>query len=400
MIDWLIQQQYALSLVLLALIVMEQFFTRKLGISMAYKLWALVPITLLLNNLPQRAVPIAVESYSRFIVGLSPSIEVEQTDVGLMVWALGAALLSCCIIASHVHLHLSVKATDNKQQDVYYAKAATSPMLFGLIHPKIVVPTNFSFLFNPTQQALIVEHENVHRQHADHLWNAIAIGLLVMFWFNPLVWLALRAFRVNQELACDQTVLRQKNEADKLSYAKALVQCAEHASAHNSLYPVFGGKSTLLKRLHSIKQPNPINTIIRGISVGIAALIAFSTLAGNQYSSVPISMDKVNLATPILRVEPRYPEKAIQDNLQGFVLLEFDIDEEGATDNITVVRSKPGDVFDDSAITALKQWQYKPAQKDGKRLRQHGLLVQLDYKLDKGALQPHYNDIEKIVIAQ
>ncbi len=97
-----------------------------------------------------------------------------------------------------------------------------------------------------------------------------------------------------------------------------------------------------------------------------------------QYTPVE---PKVNEASPIAHVSPTYPEAAAKANTEGFVVLQFDITETGATDNVTVVESSPEGVFDKSASSALKQWQYKPRVQNGKALRQTGLLVQLDYKL-------------------
>jgi len=90
---------------------------------------------------------------------------------------------------------------------------------------------------------------------------------------------------------------------------------------------------------------------------------------------------KVNEASPISHVSPDYPEAAAKANTEGYVVLQFDITETGTTDNITVVKSSPEGVFDKSASSALKQWQYKPRVQNGQALRQTGLLVQLDYKL-------------------
>ena len=52
MIEWIIAQQGILSLTLVLLVASEHFFTSKLGVSLMYKLWALVPCCLLVNNLP------------------------------------------------------------------------------------------------------------------------------------------------------------------------------------------------------------------------------------------------------------------------------------------------------------------------------------------------------------
>ena len=63
--------------------------------------------------------------------------------------------------------------------------------------------------------------------------------------------------------------------------------------------------------------------------------------------------------------------------------MQFDIAKDGSTDNIQVMESFPKQVFDKNAITALKQWTYKPRIQGGRAQRQSGLKVQLDFRLDK-----------------
>ena len=86
-------------------------------------------------------------------------------------------------------------------------------------------------------------------------------------------------------------------------------------------------------------------------------------------------------ATPIFRIQGAYPRQAALRNIEGFVILQFDITPEGSTDNITVIQASPPQIFNSSAIQALKKWKYKPKLKDGKPVRQKNLKVQLDFSL-------------------
>jgi protein TonB len=86
-------------------------------------------------------------------------------------------------------------------------------------------------------------------------------------------------------------------------------------------------------------------------------------------------------ATPIVRIEPKFPTKAARDGIEGWVQLRFDIDELGGVDNVEVIDAQPKRVFDREARKALQKWKYKPKVVDGKAERQTGLTVQLDFKL-------------------
>ena len=382
MIDWIVAQQGLLCVSLLLLMVAEHFFTRKLGVMLTYKLWLFVPILLVLNNLPFDMVPIPSNNMTRFVVGVKPTIENIELNIFFTFWAVGVSAISAYVLVHHFSTWRSISTRKAIHTDAYYSSKATTPMLFGFIAPKVLLPYTFKSTFSSAQQALVLEHEQIHRRHKDHLWNTLALGIAVVFWFNPLVWLALRSFRVNQELACDHTVLKRKSQADKLNYAKALVQCAEHCSTNINLYPTFGDKSTMIKRLTLIQKPMTGSKMLSAAALTVAALLTANTTLANVPPPPLKSADaKINEAMPIKRIEPAYPKKAIKENLEGYVVFKFDITESGETDNIEVVKSSPKGVFDKSAMIAFKQWQYKPAIKGGTAVRQKGLLVQLDFKL-------------------
>lgn len=89
-------------------------------------------------------------------------------------------------------------------------------------------------------------------------------------------------------------------------------------------------------------------------------------------------------ATPIVRIEPKYPIQAARDGKEGWVILSFTINEIGGVEDVKVVEAEPKRIFDKEARRALRKWKYKPKVVDGKPQRQPGLTVQLDFKMDGG----------------
>jgi len=88
-------------------------------------------------------------------------------------------------------------------------------------------------------------------------------------------------------------------------------------------------------------------------------------------------------ATPIVRIEPRYPIKAARDGKEGYVVLSFSINTIGGVEDVKVIEAKPKRLFDKEARRALKRWKYKPKMVDGKPEKQTGQSVRLDFTLDK-----------------
>lgn len=65
----------------------------------------------------------------------------------------------------------------------------------------------------------------------------------------------------------------------------------------------------------------------------------------------------------IRQVKPVYPPLAKQARIQGVVVLEAVISKQGTIDNLRVITGHP--LLIQSAIDAVKQWQYKPTLLNG-----------------------------------
>jgi protein TonB len=68
-----------------------------------------------------------------------------------------------------------------------------------------------------------------------------------------------------------------------------------------------------------------------------------------------------NIQAPALarRVEPVYPDVAVSARMRGVVILEANVDADGHVVEVKVLRSA-NRLLDTAAITAVRQWQYRP----------------------------------------
>src|SRR3989442_947343 len=69
----------------------------------------------------------------------------------------------------------------------------------------------------------------------------------------------------------------------------------------------------------------------------------------------------------IFKKQPEYPEMARRARIEGRVILEAIINSNGDVENVKVLRSIP--LLDNAAITAVKQWKYKPALQHGRPVK-------------------------------
>jgi protein TonB len=87
---------------------------------------------------------------------------------------------------------------------------------------------------------------------------------------------------------------------------------------------------------------------------------------------------QIKTATLVHRVEPVYPDFAVQARVQGVVILEATVNEHGEVVNVDVLRSIK--LLDRAAIEAVKQWRYSPVLLNGKP-RSFVLTVTLNFSI-------------------
>lgn len=126
------------------------------------------------------------------------------------------------------------------------------PATFGLFRAVLLLPADISTWPKDKQKAAIC-HELAHIKRRDYIFNLIAQMACALYWFNPLVWMAIRSFWIERENACDDFVLQ--NGTRDYEYADHLLEIACRFSRLKSLRrcaSVMASKSDLKNRLTHI----------------------------------------------------------------------------------------------------------------------------------------------------
>jgi len=85
---------------------------------------------------------------------------------------------------------------------------------------------------------------------------------------------------------------------------------------------------------------------------------------------------------PLVKVNPIYPNRAASRGIEGWVRIEFTILADGSVKDAIVVQAMPEAVFDEAALAAIEQWQFKPKMVNGVAVSQRAA-QQLQFKLDR-----------------
>jgi protein TonB len=70
-------------------------------------------------------------------------------------------------------------------------------------------------------------------------------------------------------------------------------------------------------------------------------------------------------ALPVVKVRPEYPIRAAEQGIEGYVLVQFTIDELGRVIDVEVIESQPRGTFDRAALKAVERFRYKPRVVNG-----------------------------------
>lgn len=227
-------QAAAMAAVLLVLLLRGP--TRRLfGARLAYRLWALVPVAAIATVFPSLSETLGS--------GLPPTLMGEERAVlVLALWLAGGVALATVIVL---------------QEHAFRARAEAGragPAVMGVFWPRIVLPSDFTTRFDEQARKMVDLHERAHISRGDPLANLVIAGVQVLGWCNPLVHLGAVCARLDQEMACDATVLSLRPNLRR-SYAEALVEA--HTRRTGSPLACFFAAHPLLLRVRLLARPEP-----------------------------------------------------------------------------------------------------------------------------------------------
>lgn len=260
MIGWAIEALLASTLLMAVVLVIRAPVRRQFGPSIAYALWALPVIRLLLPPLPQvhsaapQLITRASETMTIYVIeplggsAAAPASLYSSLGPALAVlWGAGAAAFLIWHGLGHWRfcrrmIDQSISTERAGDIEVIETLAASGPLAFGIFRRYVAFPRDFAERYDADERELALLHELGHHQRGDLIANWVALAVLALHWFNPLAWRAFRAFRADQEMANDALVLAGRSAIDRHTYACAIVKAAH------------GGAVSAACHLHTIQD--------------------------------------------------------------------------------------------------------------------------------------------------
>ena len=198
------------------------------------------------NNLLNQVNDFSVSISSRFSGGLNTIL--------FLIWIMGVMIMSVLTLHSLNYVR-SIKRSAlplqnqqvktiyydclkelkiSHQVPVYSTAFLKSPVLIGIIHPRIYIPIHLISELNPDDMRFMLLHELQHYRHKDTLIGFLMVISNILYWFNPFIWYALKEIHCDRELACDSAVLQMISTDEYQAYGMTLINFAEKLSSFSS----------------------------------------------------------------------------------------------------------------------------------------------------------------------
>lgn len=276
-------------------------------------------------NLTNQSNPIAETSseYTKYV-----SVKTEETSVNkevsiytilFIVWLIGCSIslihqlvnyfkFSRLIkrsqqpVNAHTELIFNSLFKDERLQ-IMESKCLSSPLLIGLIHPKIVLNT---LELSDTQLKMILKHEVVHFQRHDILFKWLLMIASCIHWFNPFVYVMMRNADKDIEFSCDEIVLRNKNLEYRKEYGYTILQVLQNQviKSNTVLSTRFNQeKKTVKERLLNLIDMKKKSSGKKIVLVSLILTIIASTLVSCSKSVYKETTTAINESVTLIETE-------------------------------------------------------------------------------------------------
>lgn len=176
----------------------------------------------------------------------------------------------------------------NKKITLLIDKKNKSPMIFGILNTRIVIPKNIAKEANYENIKYIILHELLHYKKYDLTINWVINILNAVYWFNPIIIYSLKQMKNDCESKTDEYVIENLKKQEQINYGRSILYMVENLLENTNVIgsnTILGGKSQMRKRINNIvnfKKPAVISTAIAIIiSITIGAFCFTNSFASN-----------------------------------------------------------------------------------------------------------------------
>lgn len=236
--------------------------------------------------------------------------------IGQIIWLVGIASLVLYSIITTIQLSKRLKLSTHVSDNIYKSDHIKTPFVFGLIKPRIYLPTNLS----ENEKSYIIKHEQTHIERYDHIIKFIGFVVVSIHWFNPLVWLSFILMSKDMELSCDEKVIKELGNEIKKDYSNSLLSLSLGKKIIGGSPLAFGENNTKgrIKNILNYKKPKFWVTLIAIILIiGTAVGLLSNPLKSEDLNKI----DRTKVVAIRKQISPNGEIEELDDET-GFKLID------------------------------------------------------------------------------
>ena len=242
-----------------------------------------------------------------------------HTKILYAIWLVGAGICTIVLFTSNFVFSKRLKKTGikvdgemtiNSHLPVYQSTIISSPCMFGILKPAIYLNTE-----HIGEGILhILQHENTHYKHKDHIWSFLRSICLILHWYNPLVWLSVYLSMKDAEFACDESVIKNYSDEARKDYGKTLIALTVKQSPSLALLScastLSGGNGYMKERIKRIAKSPKYFVLPVVLVVLICTVAVVITFTGSKEENNDNNADNSNTS---LSANSESPEIKMSD---------------------------------------------------------------------------------------
>ena len=167
----------------------------------------------------------------------------------------------------------------------------------GILFPaRVLMPMELLSAMEDEQIKSTLRHELVHYKRGDHIVSVLLSLLNAVYWFNPIVWIAVRQIRADMETVCDSVVVQSMNAKQKSDYANLILDLFSRSNYRKVVLGMAYGKSKAVieKRIRGVFMKNRSQSSAKLVCF----LLSFVMLVGCFTTAcVPAKQDSNNISS-------------------------------------------------------------------------------------------------------
>ncbi|QGH36760.1 BlaR1 family beta-lactam sensor/signal transducer [Gracilibacillus salitolerans] len=323
------------SFVVIIILLIRKLFKNQLTSKWQYNLWFTLLIALTIPLLPTDLLDFGTKfTWNENQNSISPSsnpsrenlvtesernwmqdlsISVNRFDLTLLnqsitiIWITGMLVMIALVIHAWIKLQRIKKSTsivENQEIQTLFEQCKQSlhisrkpvlvnspliksPLTFGIFKTYIILPCHAEAWLSKEDLKYILLHELCHYKYKDIATNYLVVLFQILYWYNPLVWIAFREMRLDREIACDSSVLKMLDQNHYVAYGNTIIKFADQAFLQNQFAianQLASSKKQLKKRIERIATFTTESRLLK-----LKSIVIFLLLAGFVVNQIPVA---------------------------------------------------------------------------------------------------------------